>query len=38
MRDDGREGGVLAVVRTRRGAAVGKLASELGLKTEMWEN
>ena len=38
MRDDGREGGVLAVVGREGGAAVGRLAGELGLKTEMWEN
>ena len=38
MRDDGRQGGVLAVGRPEVGAAVGKLASELGLNTEMWEN
>jgi hypothetical protein len=37
-RDDGRGGGVLAVVSHVVHDAVGKLASELGLKIEMWEN
>jgi hypothetical protein len=38
MRDDGREGGVLAVVGPEAAAGVKGLASELGLMTEMWEN
>jgi hypothetical protein len=37
-RDDGREGGVLAVVSPDGADAVGKLASELGLNAKMWEN
>jgi uncharacterized protein DUF6885 len=38
MRDDGREGGVLALVEPEAAAGVKGLASELGLRTEMWEN
>jgi hypothetical protein len=38
MRGDGRGGGVLAVIRPELADAARKLASDLGLKTEMWEN
>jgi hypothetical protein len=38
IRGDGRQGGVLAVVEPEAAAAVHRRASELGLKTEMWEN
>jgi hypothetical protein len=37
-RDDGRQGGVLAVIEPRGAGAVEAVASELGLKTEMWDN
>jgi hypothetical protein len=37
-RGDGREGGVLAVVESERGDGVKRLASELGLRTEIWDN
>jgi hypothetical protein len=37
-RDDGREGGVLAVVPSGRGEPVRALARELSLQTELWEN
>jgi hypothetical protein len=37
-RGDGREGGVLAVVGPEAAAGVKGLASELGLKTQMWAN
>jgi hypothetical protein len=37
-RDDGRRGWVLAVVEPRGAVAVQRLASELGLTTEMWDN
>lgn len=38
MRDDGRQGGVLAVVGPQAAAGVERLASGLGLRAEMWEN
>lgn len=38
MRDDGREGGVLAVVQAGGDDVVRRRASELGLKIEMWAN
>ena len=38
IRGDGRQGGVLSVVEPHGAAAVRTRASELGLKTEMWEN
>lgn len=38
MRDDGHEGGVLAVLSPERVGDVERLASELSLDTEMWDN
>jgi hypothetical protein len=38
MRDDGRQGGVLAVVGPQAAAGVERLAPGLGLRAEMWEN
>jgi Family of unknown function (DUF6885) len=37
-RDDGREGGVLAVVAEGTGAAVRRMANELSLEPELWDN
>jgi hypothetical protein len=37
-RYDGRQGGVLAVAEAQHEDAARRLASELGLKTEMWDN
>jgi hypothetical protein len=37
-RDDGRRGGVLAVLEPHGAGAVQTLATEQGLRTEMWDN
>jgi hypothetical protein len=37
-RDDGRQGGVLAVAAPEKAAAVAELAERLGLENGMWDN